>query len=249
MRLIAAVAAANPQTIVVLETGTAVTMPWVDKVNGILEAWYAGSDGANAVANILFGDVNPSAKLPMTFPEERRRSAASDAGETTAGSTRRSRRQQIRRSQAHIQRHLRRRPESRIQVVRRREKARPVSFRLRTFLHNVCVFGIEGRAREKSHRLFVHREKHRHHATAPKSPRSTPRCRHPPANHPNASSAGAKSGSKPAKPNKSASPSNPNTSPSGTTATNEWKLVTGTYEVMVGASSAVLPLHDKFDLK
>jgi beta-glucosidase len=66
--LIAAVAAANPRTIVVLETGTAVTMPWVDKVSGILEAWYAGSKGADAVANVLFGDVNPNAKLPMTFP-------------------------------------------------------------------------------------------------------------------------------------------------------------------------------------
>jgi beta-glucosidase len=66
--LIAAVAAANPHTIVVLETGTAVTMPWADKVNGIVEAWYAGSRGADAVANILFGDVNPTAKLPMTFP-------------------------------------------------------------------------------------------------------------------------------------------------------------------------------------
>ncbi len=63
------VAAANPKTIVVLETGTAVTMPWADKVDGILEAWFAGSDGANAVANILFGDVNPNAKLPMTFPK------------------------------------------------------------------------------------------------------------------------------------------------------------------------------------
>ncbi len=66
--LIEQVAAANPRTIVVLETGTAVTMPWADKVSGIVEAWYAGSKGADAVANILFGDVNPSAKLPMTFP-------------------------------------------------------------------------------------------------------------------------------------------------------------------------------------
>ena len=66
--LIEQVAAANPHTIVVLETGTAATMPWVDKVGGILEAWYAGSKGADAVANILFGDVNPTAKLPMTFP-------------------------------------------------------------------------------------------------------------------------------------------------------------------------------------
>ena len=66
--LIAAVAAANPRTIVVIESGTAVTMPWIDKVSGVLEAWYGGSKGADAVANVLFGDVNPSAKLPMTFP-------------------------------------------------------------------------------------------------------------------------------------------------------------------------------------
>ncbi|HEY2547540.1 MAG TPA: glycoside hydrolase family 3 C-terminal domain-containing protein, partial [Candidatus Acidoferrum sp.] len=67
--LIAAVAAANPKTVVVLETGTAVTMPWLDKVGGVLEAWYGGSDGANAIANILLGHVNPSGKLPMTFPK------------------------------------------------------------------------------------------------------------------------------------------------------------------------------------
>ncbi len=66
--LIDQVAAANPRTIVVLETGTAVLMPWIDKVGGVLEAWYAGSKGADAVANILFGNVNPSAKLPITFP-------------------------------------------------------------------------------------------------------------------------------------------------------------------------------------
>ena len=66
--LIAAVAAANRKTIVVLETGTVVTMPWVDKVSGILEVWYGGSKGADAVANVLFGAVNPSAKLPITFP-------------------------------------------------------------------------------------------------------------------------------------------------------------------------------------
>jgi beta-glucosidase len=66
--LIEQVAAANPRTIVVLETGTAVTMPWVGKVSGVLESWYSGSKGADAVANILFGRVNPSAKLPMTFP-------------------------------------------------------------------------------------------------------------------------------------------------------------------------------------
>ncbi len=66
--VIAAVAAANPHTIVVLETGSPVTMPWVDAPAAILEAWFAGSDGANAVGNILFGSVNPSGKLPNTFP-------------------------------------------------------------------------------------------------------------------------------------------------------------------------------------
>ena len=66
--LIAAVAAANPHTIVVLETGGPVTMPWADRVSGILEAWYGGSRGAEAVANVLFGEVNPGGKLPLTFP-------------------------------------------------------------------------------------------------------------------------------------------------------------------------------------
>jgi beta-glucosidase len=66
--LIAKVAAANPHTIVVLETGSPVTMPWADQVSGIFEAWYAGSRGAEALANLIFGEVNPSAKLPITFP-------------------------------------------------------------------------------------------------------------------------------------------------------------------------------------
>jgi len=66
--LIAAVAAANPKTVVVLETGTVVTMPWIDKVSSVLEVWFAGSKGADAVANVLFGEVNPSGKLPITFP-------------------------------------------------------------------------------------------------------------------------------------------------------------------------------------
>jgi beta-glucosidase len=67
--LIAKVAAANSHTIVVLETGSPVTMPWTDRVSGILEAWYGGSRGAEAVARVLFGEVNPSAKLPITFPK------------------------------------------------------------------------------------------------------------------------------------------------------------------------------------
>jgi beta-glucosidase len=66
-QLVNAVAAANPHTIVVLETGGPVTMPWIDNVSAVLEAWYPGIRGADAIANILFGDVNPSAKLPLTF--------------------------------------------------------------------------------------------------------------------------------------------------------------------------------------
>lgn len=66
--LVAAVAKANPHTVVVLENATAVTMPWVNQVSGIVAAWFPGSDGAAAVANVLFGKVNPSAKLPITFP-------------------------------------------------------------------------------------------------------------------------------------------------------------------------------------
>ncbi len=67
--LIEQVAAANPRTIVVLETGTAVTMPWIGKVSGVVEAWYAGSNGHRALANVLTGEVNPSGKLAMTFPK------------------------------------------------------------------------------------------------------------------------------------------------------------------------------------
>ncbi len=66
--LIEAVATANPHTIVVLESGGAVLMPWINKVAGVVEAWYPGIRGSEAIANVLFGDVNPSGKLPITFP-------------------------------------------------------------------------------------------------------------------------------------------------------------------------------------
>jgi beta-glucosidase len=67
--LIDAVATANPHTIVVLETGGPVLMPWIDKVAAVVEAWYPGISGSEAIANLLFGDVNPSGKLPLTFPK------------------------------------------------------------------------------------------------------------------------------------------------------------------------------------
>ena len=68
--LIEAVAAVNPHTIVVLHTSTAVAMPWVDRVAAIIEAWYPGQEAGSSIAAVLFGDVNPSGHLPVTFPRD-----------------------------------------------------------------------------------------------------------------------------------------------------------------------------------
>jgi beta-glucosidase len=65
--LVDAVAAANSHTIVVLENGGPVAMPWADRVQGIIEAWYPGIGGAQSLADILFGDVNPSGRLAISF--------------------------------------------------------------------------------------------------------------------------------------------------------------------------------------
>ncbi|MBD2896808.1 Thermostable beta-glucosidase B [Actinomadura sp. RB99] len=66
--LIGAVAKANPNTIVVLETGGPVLTPWRNQVKGIIEAWYPGQEGGNALARVLYGDVDPGGRLPVTFP-------------------------------------------------------------------------------------------------------------------------------------------------------------------------------------
>lgn len=67
--IVEATVAANPNTIVVLQTGNAVTMPWRDKVKAIVAAWYPGQEGAVAIADVLTGKVNPSGRLPISFPE------------------------------------------------------------------------------------------------------------------------------------------------------------------------------------
>lgn len=77
--LISAVAAANPNTIAILQTGGPVVMPWIDQVKGVFEVWYAGVRMGPAIARLLWGDVNPSGKLPQTFP-------VSEADLPTAGS-------------------------------------------------------------------------------------------------------------------------------------------------------------------
>jgi beta-glucosidase len=66
--LVSAVAAANPHTVVVLQTAGPVTMPWLSAVPGVLETWFPGQQDGNVVSDLLFGDVNPSGKLPVTFP-------------------------------------------------------------------------------------------------------------------------------------------------------------------------------------
>jgi beta-glucosidase len=76
--LIRQVAAANPKTIVVLETGGPVLTPWSAQIQGLLEAWYPGEQGGTSIARVLFGDVNPSGHLPVTFPR-------SEADTPTAG--------------------------------------------------------------------------------------------------------------------------------------------------------------------
>ncbi|MFP5234749.1 MAG: beta-glucosidase [Acidobacteriota bacterium] len=66
--LVSAVAAANPHTIVVIESGGPILMPWLSQVSAVLEAWYPGQSGGPAIADLLFGAANPSGKLPVTFP-------------------------------------------------------------------------------------------------------------------------------------------------------------------------------------
>jgi beta-glucosidase len=66
--LVTQVAALNPRTVVVLEGSGAITMPWLDQVGAVVMAWYPGDQGGTAIADVLFGSVNPSGKLPVSFP-------------------------------------------------------------------------------------------------------------------------------------------------------------------------------------
>jgi beta-glucosidase len=67
-KIIKAVLSANPNTAIVIQSGTPVSMPWVNSAPAILQAWYGGNETGNAIADVLYGDFNPSAKLPLTFP-------------------------------------------------------------------------------------------------------------------------------------------------------------------------------------
>jgi beta-glucosidase len=84
-RLIEQTVGKNPNTIVVLISGSPVTMDWADRVPTILEAWYPGMEGGSAIADVLFGDVNPSGKLPVTFPRRLEDSPAHRSPRTFPG--------------------------------------------------------------------------------------------------------------------------------------------------------------------
>lgn len=66
--LISSIIKANPRTVVVIQAGSAISMPWVDSAAGIIQCWYLGNESGNAIADIIYGNINPSAKLPITFP-------------------------------------------------------------------------------------------------------------------------------------------------------------------------------------
>jgi beta-glucosidase len=68
--LVARVVAANPKTVVVIQSGTPVTLPWIDSVNAVVQAWYGGNETGNGISDILFGDVNPGGKLPLSWPRK-----------------------------------------------------------------------------------------------------------------------------------------------------------------------------------
>jgi beta-glucosidase len=77
-QLIADIAAVNPHTVVVLNTTLPVALPWLDKVQGLLEMWYPGDEGGPATANVLLGKANPAGRLPITWPQELKQMVAQD---------------------------------------------------------------------------------------------------------------------------------------------------------------------------
>ncbi|KKO97705.1 beta-glucosidase [Trichoderma harzianum] len=86
-QLIAEVAAANANTVVVMQTGTPEEMPWLDATPAVLQAWYGGNETGNSIADVVFGDYNPSGKLPLSFPKRLQDNPAFLNYRTEAGRT------------------------------------------------------------------------------------------------------------------------------------------------------------------
>jgi beta-glucosidase len=83
--LIRKVANANPRTVVVLNTGAAVQMPWLSRVKGVLEMWFPGQEGGTATADLLLGAASPSGRLPITFPRDNRSTPFASHPERSSG--------------------------------------------------------------------------------------------------------------------------------------------------------------------
>lgn len=87
-KLIEEIVKVNPRTIVVMISGSPVSMdPWINQTSSVIQAWYNGMEGGNAIARVLFGDINPSGKLPVTFPQKLEDSPAHRIGEFPGDST------------------------------------------------------------------------------------------------------------------------------------------------------------------
>ena len=255
-KLIETVAAANPKTIVVLETGSPATMPWIDKVAGVVEAWYPGIRGAEALANLLTGEVNPTGKLAITFPKSdadlphptlvmpppesqpQRPAPGADISSFMA---------MMAKGLPPFRNLLRREAEGRIQVVRRGEEAGAVPVWLRSLLHNLRLLRIDREERRYGYR-FLHSEKHRQ------------ACRH--RDCPGLHLAPDSAGEPPkrligwARVELAAGESKLVTIPVDRDhltiydeTTDAWKLVPGSYTVMAGGSSQALPLHQQITLQ
>jgi beta-glucosidase len=146
--VIDAVATANPNTIVVLETGNPVSMPWRDKAKAIIQAWYPGQAGGQAVAEVLTAAVNPSGRLPITFPADLAQTPRPELPRpgNTVGHTGHDR--------------VRRGRRGRLSLVRQDRRQAAVRVRSRPELHVLRVPGPQGRGRRHRHR-DLHRHQHR----------------------------------------------------------------------------------------
>ena len=152
--LIAAVARANPKTVVVLQTGGPVAMPWLNNVGAVLEAWYSGTSGGAAIARVISGEVNPSGRLPATFPAL--------GGAAAAPRHRRRRQDQGRehhREDRHRLQHRGRR--CRLQMVRPEGPQAAVPVRLRPVVHQLCLLGPERQGRQRRRGGQLPQQEHR----------------------------------------------------------------------------------------
>ena len=118
-----------------LNTGGPVLMPWLSQVKGVLEAWYPGQEDGNAIAALLFGDVDPSGKLPETFPSRRRRLPTQTAAAVPG------------RQRAAAAALTTRGPARRLPLVRRQAPDAAVPVRLRPLVHDASLRGLAVRRR------------------------------------------------------------------------------------------------------